>query len=207
MGRRRTEVTVPDYVVSVRKRLKLNQQAFADLIGVSIVTVSRWETGVSVPHRVLLRRVKELAGYGNTRHGVLDSGSAGAERSGEAGTGAIPQHPIGTVPAGSASEAKSSRRSIGYDVNLPFEGQPAKRFKQNKQFPSRTIKAFEAYIRHSALPASDRLLLATMICQVAPSLNERFDRAAFLRGCHLSADIDATEYQPTNDDNHNKGAD
>ncbi len=41
--------SVAEYVERIRRGLKLNQQCFAELLGVTVVTVSRWETGAAIP--------------------------------------------------------------------------------------------------------------------------------------------------------------
>lgn len=52
-------------------------------------------------------------------------------------------------------------------------------------FPKKLISVFQNYIKRCNLPLRDRVLLAAMIAQVAPDLNENFDRARFLKGCGI----------------------
>lgn len=44
----------PDHIKQFRAEQNLTQQALADMLGVSQVTVARWETGVSTPPGRLL---------------------------------------------------------------------------------------------------------------------------------------------------------
>jgi len=44
----------------LRKKLMLNQQEFADLMAVDVVTISRWERGKQRPKSVHLRRMERL---------------------------------------------------------------------------------------------------------------------------------------------------
>lgn len=44
---RRQGLLTPDQIIAIRKKLKLNQGDFQKMLGVSGVTVSRWETGVA----------------------------------------------------------------------------------------------------------------------------------------------------------------
>ena len=50
----------PRRVREVRKALGLSQGRFADELGVTLLTVHRWEAGKAVPHRASLRRLAEL---------------------------------------------------------------------------------------------------------------------------------------------------
>lgn len=43
-------MTLPEKIRKARKSLNLSQEALARKIGVSWVTISRWERGVSQPH-------------------------------------------------------------------------------------------------------------------------------------------------------------
>lgn len=57
--------------------------------------------------------------------------------------------------------------------------------KKRPAFPKKLIRVFQNYVKTCSLPLRDRVLLATMIAQVAPDLNDNFDRARFLRGCGI----------------------
>ena len=51
---------VPARVRRLRRGLKLTQESFAERLGVSVITVHRWETGQSSPRKLALRRLGEL---------------------------------------------------------------------------------------------------------------------------------------------------
>lgn len=50
-----------DEVKAVRRRLELSQRDFAKRLGVSFVTVARWETDQVRPSPLAVGRIKELA--------------------------------------------------------------------------------------------------------------------------------------------------
>lgn len=50
----------PDEIKQARKKLKLSQKAFADVLGVSFATVNRWERGHADPQADRLARIKDL---------------------------------------------------------------------------------------------------------------------------------------------------
>ncbi|MYH10669.1 MAG: DUF3883 domain-containing protein [Gemmatimonadales bacterium] len=51
---------IPARVRRLRRGLRLTQEGFAKRLGVSVITVHRWETGQSSPRRLALRRLDEL---------------------------------------------------------------------------------------------------------------------------------------------------
>ena len=55
--RRSRKVTT---IRKIRDRLQLTQAALAAKLGVSRVTVARWETGVHAPHKTFVEKMKEL---------------------------------------------------------------------------------------------------------------------------------------------------
>jgi putative zinc finger/helix-turn-helix YgiT family protein len=67
--RRQAKLLTPEEIRSGRERFNLSQQEFADLLGVSVSTLSRWETGTQIQQRVLNDYIKafvdlpELRGY------------------------------------------------------------------------------------------------------------------------------------------------
>ena len=87
----------PDDIRDLRKKLDLTQQQFAQLLGVSFVTLNRWENGQSKPSAMGLSKLRDLA-----------QGNAGAPM--PAGTGPVP-----TIAAG-AGDATPER--------LDFLGNP-----------------------------------------------------------------------------------
>ena len=46
-------------VLSIRKRLRLSQQAFAKELGVSYATINRWENNCQKPSALAQRMIKE----------------------------------------------------------------------------------------------------------------------------------------------------
>ena len=52
----------PEQIRHLRRALDLTQQQFADLLGVSFVTLNRWENGQSKPSAMGLAKLRELAG-------------------------------------------------------------------------------------------------------------------------------------------------
>jgi putative transcriptional regulator len=53
------EIT-PEHIRQIRRKLKLSQTAFAEIVGVAFTTINRWENGHTKPHRVACRRMFEL---------------------------------------------------------------------------------------------------------------------------------------------------
>jgi transcriptional regulator with XRE-family HTH domain len=51
----------PDEIHALRKRLNLTQQQFAEMLGVSFVTLNRWENGQTNPSAMGLAKLRELA--------------------------------------------------------------------------------------------------------------------------------------------------
>ncbi|GIX24933.1 MAG: hypothetical protein KatS3mg122_2164 [Caldimonas sp.] len=67
----------PEQIRHLRRTLDLTQQQFADLLGVSFVTLNRWENGQSKPSAMGLAKLRELAG----RSGGHSVGSGKPSRS------------------------------------------------------------------------------------------------------------------------------
>ncbi|MFZ5512485.1 MAG: helicase-related protein [Pseudomonadota bacterium] len=67
----------PEQIRHLRRTLDLTQQQFADLLGVSFVTLNRWENGQSKPSAMGLAKLRELAG----RSGGHSAGSGKPSRS------------------------------------------------------------------------------------------------------------------------------
>ncbi|MHC4792290.1 MAG: helix-turn-helix domain-containing protein [Planctomycetota bacterium] len=51
----------PGEIIQIRKKLKLTQEKFATLIGVSPQTLSRWERGLFKPHPTFEKRINMLS--------------------------------------------------------------------------------------------------------------------------------------------------
>lgn len=49
-------------IKSLRKKLKLSQERFAALLGTTLCTVARWETGKCVPSQLAIRQLNLLKG-------------------------------------------------------------------------------------------------------------------------------------------------
>jgi len=49
-------------VKRLRRKLRMTSQELATVVGVSISTVSRWETGKSKPSKLAIKRLQELGG-------------------------------------------------------------------------------------------------------------------------------------------------
>jgi len=49
-------------VKRLRRKLRMTSQELATVVGVSISTVSRWETGKSKPSKLAIKRLQELDG-------------------------------------------------------------------------------------------------------------------------------------------------
>lgn len=55
-----TNPITPETIIDLRRRLGLNQMAFAALIGCSQAAVSRWEEGVRSPKGLYAKAVHDL---------------------------------------------------------------------------------------------------------------------------------------------------
>lgn len=52
-------MSLPDSIKLIRQKLFLNQQEFADALGVGLTTVNRWEGGKSIPNLVAIKKIKQ----------------------------------------------------------------------------------------------------------------------------------------------------
>lgn len=50
-----------EQIRKLRVKLRLTQQEFADKLGVSLMTISRWELGLFSPSMKNIRKIEELA--------------------------------------------------------------------------------------------------------------------------------------------------
>ncbi len=57
----------PEEISYIRKKLNITQEKFAQLLGVTLNTVGRWERGLSKPSPLALTRIESL------RNGQLNS--------------------------------------------------------------------------------------------------------------------------------------
>lgn len=67
----------PRLIKALRKRLKLSQQQFAGLLGVSTITIGSWEKGKSAPRPELKAKVLSLRGMGRREAKLLVAGPEG----------------------------------------------------------------------------------------------------------------------------------
>lgn len=58
-------MTFAETVLSIRKRLRLSQQAFAKELGVSYATINRWENSNQKPSALALRMFEEYCNKNN----------------------------------------------------------------------------------------------------------------------------------------------
>jgi DNA-binding transcriptional regulator YiaG len=50
----------PEEIREIRKKLCVSQERFAQLLGTTVVSVNRWESGKVVPSRLYIKELKEL---------------------------------------------------------------------------------------------------------------------------------------------------
>jgi DNA-binding transcriptional regulator YiaG len=50
----------PEEIQNLRRRLGLSQKDFAQLVGVAMQSISRWERGVTKPTQLAIARMKTL---------------------------------------------------------------------------------------------------------------------------------------------------
>ncbi len=51
----------PQEIKRIRLKLEMTQEKIAQKVGATRKTIFRWETGESVPHKMFVGRIKELA--------------------------------------------------------------------------------------------------------------------------------------------------
>lgn len=73
----------PEQIRHLRKTLDLTQQQFAELLGVSFVTLNRWENGQSKPSAMGVAKLQDLAGRSDAR-GAASAKASGNTPSGDA---------------------------------------------------------------------------------------------------------------------------
>jgi transcriptional regulator with XRE-family HTH domain len=73
----------PEQIRHLRKTLDLTQQQFAELLGVSFVTLNRWENGQSKPSAMGVAKLKDLAVRSDAR-GAASAKASGNTPSGDA---------------------------------------------------------------------------------------------------------------------------
>ena len=50
----------PQEILDIRKKLKMSQTRFAELLGVSFATVNRWENGRNIPSALAIEKIKTM---------------------------------------------------------------------------------------------------------------------------------------------------
>lgn len=66
MNKRNIDYMSPEDIKDLRTTMRLTQVRFAEALGTTTTTVSRWEHGVVTPSKVYVREIKKLQGkYAN----------------------------------------------------------------------------------------------------------------------------------------------
>jgi putative zinc finger/helix-turn-helix YgiT family protein len=80
--RREAGLLTPEEIRAGRTRCRLDQQTFADLLGISVSTLSRWETGAQIQQRSLNRLMEAYFASAEVRrvYARLSGGENGAHR-------------------------------------------------------------------------------------------------------------------------------
>ena len=132
------------YVRRLRKGLGLTQSQFADRLGVTPITVHRWESGQSRPQRLATARLRELEDAAAPARGVPP----------EAAPAAIPTVPLDFAgnPDAISAVAEAVRLSHGYQFNPAF----ATEVSRIDALPHQRIAVYERMIPQQPL----RFLLA-----------------------------------------------
>lgn len=127
-----------------RKELGLTQGALADQLGVTSITIHRWETGQSRPHRIARERLREV----RERHvdgPAVRSSSAGA-------TQAPPPFDFAGSPEAASAVAEALRLAYGHQFNPVFASETS----QIDPLPHQRIAVYEHMLKQDPL----RFLLA-----------------------------------------------
>src|SRR3981081_2514629 len=96
-------------IKDMRRSMGLKQPEFAALVGVSPITISRWENGQNVPTDLAWTRIEDLASRAAVPSGTLNEGSV---------TG--PQMAFGADPESVAAVAESVRLLSGHLASPTF---------------------------------------------------------------------------------------
>ena len=101
-------------VQGIRKRLGLTQRQFAERLGVTLLTVHRWEAGKSQPQRMAMERLREL-------------GALAADRAAPQGpTAAAPALDFAGDPAAISAVAEALHLAHGHQFNPVFASETAR---------------------------------------------------------------------------------
>ena len=107
------------HVRRMRKDMGLTQIQFAERLGVSSITVHRWESGQSRPRRLALARLRELKGE-------LAAQDATGELSATAVSVATPPLDFAGNPEGVSAVAEALRLAYGHQFNPAFASETAR---------------------------------------------------------------------------------
>ena len=143
-----------DSVRRIRKDMGLTQIQFAERLGVSSITVHRWESGQSRPHRLALARLRELAGE-------LAEQDTPAELPATPAAAATPPLDFAGNPEGVSAVAEALRLAYGHQFNPAFGSETAR----IDPLPHQRIAVYERMLGQDPL----RFLLATTQERARPS--------------------------------------
>ncbi|MBA7561361.1 hypothetical protein ES708_02998 [subsurface metagenome] len=62
-----------DKIFELRKKIGFKQEDMAGMIGVDRNTLSRWENGKSIPHKVFRKKMEEILAFRPRRRGEKSS--------------------------------------------------------------------------------------------------------------------------------------
>ena len=146
---------IPTRVRRLRQRLELTQESFAERLGVSVITIHRWETGQSSPRKLALRRLDELEeahALETARHRAPHGDGADVVRGGTQGARDLPFLDFTGDPDRLSLFVEGLRLRHGYQFNPAF----ASEISRIHPLPHQRIAVYEHMIRQEPL----RFLLA-----------------------------------------------
>src|SRR5690606_21269785 len=133
----------PEQIRDLRKSMSLTQQQFAELLGVSFVTLNRWENGQSKPSAMGLSKLRGLARRGS---GVAAPAAEAAPMSAAAPAG---EHRLDFLGDANALRVlvESERLSYGHLFNPAF----ATEISEIDPLPHQRIAVYERMLPQSRL--------------------------------------------------------
>ena len=108
-----------------RERMELTQAGFAEQVGVSLLTVHRWETGQSQPRRLALQRLRELEEALAEQDAHLAHPPAAAPAA-TAPAASAPALDFAGNPAAVSAVAEALRLAHGHQFNPAFAAETAR---------------------------------------------------------------------------------
>ena len=103
-----------------RERMELTQAGFAEQVGVSLLTVHRWETGQSQPRRLALQRLREL------EEALADQDAHRTPAATAAPAATAPPLDFAGNPAAVSAVAEALRLAHGHQFNPAFAAETAR---------------------------------------------------------------------------------